>query len=114
MTLEFVGGVGVVEGEDAVEAQEVAPQVHEAALEGVAEAEQVADEVADEPDEDAESDEDTAGDDAEPVGGVGVVEGEDAVEAQEVAPQVHEAALEGLAEAEQVADEVADEPGRGR
>jgi prolipoprotein diacylglyceryl transferase len=108
-----VGGVGVVEGEDAVEAQEAALEVHEAAVEDAAEAEQVADEVAaEEPDGADEAEAETDKDESESVGGVGAVEGEDAIEAQEAAPEVHEAAVEDTAEAEQVADEVAaEEPG---
>jgi prolipoprotein diacylglyceryl transferase len=137
---EAVGGVGAVEGEDAVEAQEAAPEVHEAAVEGANEAEQTAADVAAEDDEaesgeaDAEepeadepsveeSETEESGEDksaegeAEAVGGVGAVEGEDAVEAHEAAPEVHEAAVDGADEAEQVAAEVAaedaevDEPG---
>ena len=46
---------------------------------------------------------------AEPEAGLGVVEGEEAVEAQEAAPEVHDAAVEAAAEAEAVADEVAAE-----
>jgi prolipoprotein diacylglyceryl transferase len=108
-----VGGVGVVEGEDAVEAQEAALEVHEAAVEDAAEAEQVADEVAaEEPDGADEAEAETDKDESESVGGVGAVEGEDAIEAQEAAPEVHEAAVEDTAEAEQAADEVAaEEPG---
>ena len=48
-------------------------------------------------------------DEAESVGGLGAVEGEDAVEAQEAAPEVHEAAVESADEAEEVAAEVAAE-----
>jgi prolipoprotein diacylglyceryl transferase len=108
-----VGGVGVVEDEDAVEAQEAALEVHEAAVEDAAEAEQVADEVAaEEPDGADEAEAETDKDESESVGGVGAVEGEDAIEAQEAAPEVHEAAVEDTAEAEQAADEVAaEEPG---
>jgi prolipoprotein diacylglyceryl transferase len=108
-----VGGVGVVEGEDAVEAQEAALEVHEAAVEDAAEAEQVTDEVAaEEPDGADEAEAETDKDESESVGGVGAVEGEDAIEAQEAAPEVHEAAVEDTAEAEQAADEVAaEEPG---
>jgi prolipoprotein diacylglyceryl transferase len=46
---------------------------------------------------------------AEPEAGLGVVEGEEAVEAQEAAPEVHDAAVEAAAEAEAIADEVAAE-----
>ena len=115
-----VGGVGVVEGEDAVEAQEAAPEVHEAAVENAGEAEEVAAEVAaeeteddeeSEPEESAEDDVETEAaseDQDETVGGVGVVEGEDAVEAQEAAPEVHEAA-EGETPAEDATTDEADD-----
>ena len=116
-------GLGVVEGEEAVEAQEAAPEVHEAAVETADEAEAVADEVAaedaaeaeeppaeaqdtEEPEAEAEKAE---AEDAEPDAGLGVVEGEEAVEAQEAAPEVHEAAVEAADEAEAVAEEVAAE-----
>ncbi|MGZ8746405.1 MAG: prolipoprotein diacylglyceryl transferase, partial [Mycobacterium sp.] len=59
-----------------------------------------------EPEEPGDDDAETE-DEAESVGGVGVVEGEDAVEAQEAAPEVHEAAVESAADAEEVAAEVA-------
>ncbi|MGV0792223.1 prolipoprotein diacylglyceryl transferase [Mycolicibacterium sp. XJ1819] len=121
-----VGGVGAVEGEEAVEAQEGAAEAHEAAVEGAAEAEETAaeqpddaDDVADEgeeadaePSDDEQADDEIAvtneaeesGDDAEPVGGVGAVEGEEAVEAQEGAAEAHEAAVEGVADAAEVKD----------
>jgi prolipoprotein diacylglyceryl transferase len=117
-------GLGVVEGDEAVEAQEAAPEVHEAAVEAADEAEVVAEEVAaedeaadaeepqaaaantEEPDAEAEEGE---AEDAEPDAGLGVVEGDEAVEAQEAAPEVHEAAVEAADEAEAVADEVAAE-----
>ncbi|HKH52269.1 MAG TPA: prolipoprotein diacylglyceryl transferase, partial [Mycobacterium sp.] len=61
-------------------------------------------------DEDAKSAaEDQEPDVAEPEAGLGVVEGEEAVEAQEAAPEVHEAAVEAADEAEAVADEAAAE-----
>ncbi|MFI5508557.1 prolipoprotein diacylglyceryl transferase, partial [Mycobacterium sp. NPDC051804] len=104
---DAVGGVGAVEGEDAVEAQEAAPEAHEAAVESADEAEEVAAEVAAE--EEAEAPEAETEDEAESVGGVGAVEGEDAVEAQEAAPEVHEATVESADEAEEVAAEVAAE-----
>ena len=44
-----------------------------------------------------------------PEAGLGVVEGEEAVEALEAAPEVHEAEVEAADEAEAVADEVAAE-----
>ena len=117
-------GLGVVEGEEAVEALEAAPEVHEAEVEAAEEAEAVADEVAgedeavadekteeaeDEPEE-AEAQADQAEPEtAEPEAGLGVVEGEEAVEALEAAPEVHEAEVEAAEEAEAVADEVAGE-----
>ena len=53
---EAIGGVGAVEGDELVEAERAAPEVHEAAVEDAEEAAEVADEVADEaPDEEAES-----------------------------------------------------------
>jgi prolipoprotein diacylglyceryl transferase len=105
-----VGGVGVVEGEDAVAAAESAEQVHDAAVEGAEEAEDAAAEVAAEPESEAVESEPSADADAAAVGGVGVVEGEDAVAAAESAEQVHDAAVEGAEEAEDAAGEVAAEP----
>jgi hypothetical protein len=55
---------------------------------------------------DAEAD-DTTEDEPEPVGGVGAVEGEDAVGAHDAASEAHESAVEGVNEAEEVAAEVA-------
>jgi prolipoprotein diacylglyceryl transferase len=117
-------GLGVVEGEEAVEVQEAAPEVHEAAVEAAGEAEAVAEEVAPE-DEAAEAEEPQAeaqdteepeaeaekgeAEDAGPDVGLGVVEGEEAVEAQEAAPEAHAAAVEAADEAEAVAEEVAPE-----
>ena len=130
---EAEAGLGAVEGEEAVEALEAAPEVHEAAVEAADEAEAVADEVAaedeaaeaeapeaeaeDEAEEEpvAESDEEPQAEAegeaeaAEPEAGLGAVEGEEAVEALEAAPEVHEAAVEAADEAEAVADEVAAE-----
>ncbi len=88
---EGVGGVGAVEGEEAAEAQDAAPEVHEAAVEDAAEAAEVAEELASEQadaeDEVSEAEEPSAEvGESEAVGGVGAVEGEDAVEAQEPAP----------------------------
>ncbi|MBB2771855.1 UNVERIFIED_ORG: prolipoprotein diacylglyceryl transferase [Mycolicibacterium obuense] len=104
--------VGVVEGEDAVAAEESAEEAHE----GAAEAEALADEVAvadaGEPEPEGEPEpvaEVEAGEaaDREPLTTAGVVEGEDAVAAEESAEEAHEAAVEGAAEAEALADEVA-------
>jgi hypothetical protein len=58
----------------------------------------------------AESDEEPeAESEGQPEAGLGAVEGEEAVEAQEAAPEIHEAAVEAADEAEAVADEVAAE-----
>jgi prolipoprotein diacylglyceryl transferase len=110
-------GLGAVEGEEAVEALEAAPEVHEAAVEAADEAEAVADEVAaeDEADEAAEEPAPESADTetVEPEAGLGAVEGEEAVEALEAAPEAHEAAVEAADGAEAVADEVSaedDEP----
>jgi prolipoprotein diacylglyceryl transferase len=127
-------GLGVVEGEEAVEAQEAAPEAHKAAVEAAEEAEAVADEVAAdneaaveeaaegepgdaEPEEvEPEAEPEEAEPEAvspEPEGGLGTVEGEEAVEVQEAAPEAHEAAVKAADEAEAVADEAAaedDEP----
>ena len=108
---ESVGGVGSVEGEDAVEAEEAAAEAHEAAVEGADEAEEVAAEVAAEADDDAEDTDEPEPetDEDESVGGVGSVEGEDAVEAEEAAAEAHEAAVEGADEAGEVAAEADDD-----
>jgi prolipoprotein diacylglyceryl transferase len=106
-------GLGAVEGEEATEALEAAPEVHEAAVEAADEAEAVADEVAagdeaaeaEEPEAEAEE----APEAEEPEAGLGSVEGEEAAEAVAAAPEVHEAAVEATDEAETVADEVASE-----
>ena len=123
-------GLGAVEGEEATEALEAAPEVHEAAAEAADEAEAVADEVAagdeaaeaeepeaeaeEAPEAEAEGDhepevEAPEADSAEPEAGLGSVEGEEAAEAVAAAPEVHEAAVEATDEAETVADEVASE-----
>jgi prolipoprotein diacylglyceryl transferase len=134
-------GLGSVEGDEVVEAQGDASEVHEAAVEGAEEAESVAEEVAAEaeseaaepeaaePDvaeaegeesepaeaesepaesEAAESDSDET-DVAKPEEGLGSVEGDEVVEAQGDASEVHEAAVEGAEEAESVAEKVAAE-----
>jgi prolipoprotein diacylglyceryl transferase len=120
-------GLGSVEGDEVLEAEEAAPEAHEAAVEGVAEAEALADEAAAEADDasgdvepEAEESEaetvevaeepDTAEDETEaPAGGLGAVEGEEVAAAEEAAPEAHEAAVEGVAEAEALTDEVAAE-----
>ena len=91
---EEVGGVGSVEGEDAVDADAAAAEVHEAAVEDAEESAELADEVSDDAsaEDSVESavDEREAGEDAdaaEEVGGVGSVEGEDAVDADAKRPR---------------------------
>ena len=102
---ETVGGVGAVEGDEVVEAEEAAPEVHEAAAESAEEAEEVAAEVAA---EEQPADEGTGDSDAQPVaetvGGVGAVEGDEVVEAEEAAPEAHEAIVESAEEAAATAD----------
>ena len=118
--------VGVVEGEDAVAAEESAEEAEavadevagadagepgpEVEPESVAEAE-AADDVESAPSEDiaeaaAFADAGEAAD-REPLTTAGAVEGEDAVAAEESAEEVHEVAVERAEEAEAVADEVA-------
>jgi prolipoprotein diacylglyceryl transferase len=124
-----IGGVGAVEGDEVAEAEETAPEVHEDAVENAEEAAGVADEAADEaesevaaesegPDSEAETEAEAAAvaeTDAEAgepeVGGVGSVEGGDAVAADDAATEVHDGAVENAEEAAGVADEVADEAG---
>jgi prolipoprotein diacylglyceryl transferase len=110
---EEVGGVGSVEGEDAVDADAAAAEVHEAAVESAEESAELADEVAaEEPEEsepEPEAGEDAVVDAAEEVGGLGSVEGDDAVDADATAAEVHEAAVENAEESAELADEVASE-----
>jgi prolipoprotein diacylglyceryl transferase len=125
-TAEPEEGLGSVEGDEVEKAQEDAPEVHEAAVAGAEEAEAVAEEVAAEsepaesaqaepadaePAESAEADpaELAEPDAVEPEEGLGSVEGDEVEQAQEDAPEVHEAAVEGAEEAEAVAEEVAAE-----
>ncbi|MCU1700606.1 MAG: prolipoprotein diacylglyceryl transferase [Mycobacterium sp.] len=127
-------GLGSVEGDEVVAAGQDAPEVHEAAVEGAEEAEAVAADVAaesesaesdpkpaDEPEPavvepepadaaEPESDGADPADAAEPEEGLGSVEGDEVVAAEQDAPEVHEAAVEGAEEAEAVAEEVAAEP----
>jgi prolipoprotein diacylglyceryl transferase len=100
------GGLGVVEGDAADEAQAVADEV--APEDEAAEAEEPLAEAQDTEEPEAEAEKGEA-EDAGPDVGLGVVEGEEAVEAQEAAPEVHEAAVEAAEEAQAVADEVAAE-----
>jgi prolipoprotein diacylglyceryl transferase len=113
---EEVGGLGSVEGEDAVDADAAAAEVHEAAVEDAEESAELADEVSDDAsaEDSVESavDEPEAGEDAdaaEEVGGLGAVEGEDAVDADAAAAEVHEAAVEDAEESAELADEVSDD-----
>jgi len=97
---------GDVEDEDAKAAVEDAKEGKTDEPEG-SEAEEFAADIEDEPEEseaEAESE-----DGAEPEAGLGVVEGEEAVEALEAAPEVHEAEVEAAEKAEAVADEMAGE-----
>ncbi|MBB5160176.1 prolipoprotein diacylglyceryl transferase [Mycobacterium sp. AZCC_0083] len=127
-------GLGSVEGDEVVAAEQDAPEVHEAAVEGAEEAEAVAADVAaesesaesdpepaDEPDPavaesepadaaEPESDGSDPADAAEPEEGLSSVEGDEVVAAEQDAPEVHEAAVEGAEAAEAVAEEIAAEP----
>ncbi|AGB23310.1 prolipoprotein diacylglyceryl transferase [Mycobacterium sp. JS623] len=121
-TEEPEGGLGAVEGDDVAEAVEAAPEVHDAEVEAVEEAEAVADELAAERAEadDVEGEEpesepepavegDEGKEESEPEAGLGAVEGDEVAEAVDAAPEVHDAAVEAADEAETVADE-ADQP----
>ena len=92
------------EVEAAAEAEQLAEDVTDAPAEDIAEAEAFA-----KAGEEAEAVEPDVDEQAEAVGGVGAVEGDEVVEAEEAAPEVHEAAVEGAEEAAAVADEVAEE-----
>jgi prolipoprotein diacylglyceryl transferase len=81
-----------VESEAAAEAEDLVEQVETASSEDIAEAEAFAE----------------AG--AEPEAGLGSVDGDEVLEAEVVAPEVHEAAVESAEEAEAVAEDVAAEP----
>lgn len=108
---EAIGGVGAVEGDEVAEAEQAAGELHQAAQEKAEDAAALADEVsADEQEsvDDTESDrpetdteqpagQEPADEAAEPepeVGGLGAVEGDEAVAAEEAAPEAHEAAAE--------------------
>jgi prolipoprotein diacylglyceryl transferase len=114
---EAVGGVGAVEGDEVVgAAEEAAPEVHQAAVEGAEEAAEVADEVAAEEPGDAEVEHEAelpAEGDA--TGGLGAVEGDEVAEAEQAAPEVHEAAVEDAEDAATTAEaataETADDSG---
>ncbi len=107
------------DAEAAVESAEVADEVSAEVEESESETSEV-EATADEEPEDADAaeaeqgeavDAEAAGEeeDAEPVGGVGSVEGDEVAEAEEAAPEVHEAAVESAEDAAVVADEVAED-----
>ena len=117
-------GLGSVEGDEVAAAAGEASEVHEAAVEGEAEAGELAEEVA------AESDAGDAGQLAdaaesmtggaeesvtggEPEAGLGSVEGDEVAAAAGEASEVHEAAVEGEAEAGELAEKVAEESDAG-
>ena len=122
MTAESVGreetaptepeaGLGAVEGDEVAAAADEASEVHEAAVEGEAEAGELAAEVAEESDAGdaaqlAEAAESVTG--GEPEAGLGSVEGDEVAAAADEASEVHEAAVEGEAEAGELAAEVAE------
>ena len=115
-------GLGSVDGDEVAAAEQAAPDLHEAAVDGAEKADAVADEVAAEaeptepnaestkapessaevPEADAESSAATG----EPNAGLGAVEGDEAVAAELATPEVHQAAVEGAQKAEAMADEV--------
>jgi prolipoprotein diacylglyceryl transferase len=135
-------GLGAVEGEEAAAAIDAVPEVHDAAVEAAAEAEAVADEVTaeakeaagdEEPEADGEPEaaepeaaereaaereaaerEAAEREAAEPEAGLGVVEGDEAVDALAAAPEVHEAEVEAAEDegpaAEAAAEDVAAAP----
>jgi prolipoprotein diacylglyceryl transferase len=114
---ELVGGVGAVEGDEVVgAAEEAAPEVHQAAVEGAEEAAEVADEVAAEEPGDAEVEHEAElPAEGDVTGGLGAVEGDEVAEAEQAAPEVHEAAVEDAEDAATTAEaataETADESG---
>jgi prolipoprotein diacylglyceryl transferase len=59
--------------------------------------------------DEAEAEPDAADTEAEPVGGIGAVEGDEMVAAEEAAPEAHEAAVEAETDAEQLTTDIADE-----
>ena len=135
MTAESVGreetaptepeaGLGSVEGDEVAAAADEASEVHEAAVEGEAEAGELAEEAAAESDAGdaeqlAEAAESVTGDaeesvtGGEPEAGLGSVEGDEVAAAADEASEVHEAAVEGEAEAGELAEEAAAESDAG-
>jgi prolipoprotein diacylglyceryl transferase len=117
------GGLGALEGDEVVETEEAAEQAHESAVEGADAAEAAAAEIAEEAEPEV-AEPDTAEPEAEepeleqaeepdesatPTAGLGAVERDEVVEAQEAAEQVHESAVEGADAAEAAAAEIAEE-----
>ncbi|OBA90637.1 prolipoprotein diacylglyceryl transferase [Mycobacteriaceae bacterium 1482268.1] len=88
------------EPEPVAEAEQLTADVETAPAEDIAEAESFA-EVGEEPEESEPG--------AEAVGGVGAVEGDEVAEAEEAAPEVHEAAVESAEEAAATAEDVSEE-----
>ena len=109
---EREAGMGSIEGDAATEAEDRAPEAHESAVAGAAEAEGLADKVAAEPDEGETKSADET-DPEEREAGMGSIEGDAATEAEDRAPDAHESAVAGAAEAEGLADKVAAEPDEG-
>ncbi|WP_425003993.1 prolipoprotein diacylglyceryl transferase [Mycolicibacterium sp. S3B2] len=110
-------GLGSVEGDEVAAASDEASEVHEAAVEGEAEAGELVEEVAEESDAGeaeqlAEAAESVTGD-AGPEAGLGSVEGDEVAAASDEASEVHEAAVEGEAEAGELVEEVAEESDAG-
>jgi prolipoprotein diacylglyceryl transferase len=109
---------GEKEDEDAAEEKTGSEDTEASEIEAVAESEQLVEDVSDassadiaeaeafaEAGEEADAAEDVAA--TEALGGVGAVEGDEVVEAEESAPEVHEAAVENAEEAAEIADELA-------
>jgi prolipoprotein diacylglyceryl transferase len=130
-------GLGSVEGDEAIEAEVGAPEAHEVAVDGAAEAESLAEEVAAEPvvEPDAPAPEEGLGSiDAEatasaeataadaatetppdeataaPEDGLGSLDGDEVAAAEADAAEAHEAAVEATASAEATADDAAEKP----
>src|SRR5699024_1562150 len=98
--------------EAALEAEALAADVIELPDEELAEDEEFAAEVSAEAEDEADTQSDDASadvDEAESVGGVGAVEGEDVVEAEAAAGDVHDAAIENAQEAATAAEELSAE-----
>jgi prolipoprotein diacylglyceryl transferase len=85
-------GLGSVEGDEIAEAEAVAAEVHEAAVESAEEADALAEDVASEAEEDAAEPESDA--EPEPEKGLGSLDGDEDAVAEEDAPEVHDAAAQ--------------------